>query len=56
MNIIRLTMGLSLNDCYWIVEDGFRKHSRCNLPNKRLRLIEKEKQKRAGALLDQAEN
>lgn len=23
MNIIRLTMGLSLNDCCWIVEDGF---------------------------------
>lgn len=23
MNIIRVTKGLSLNDCYWIVEDGF---------------------------------
>ena len=33
----------------------FRKHSRYNLPDKRLRLIEKEVQKRARALLDQAE-
>ena len=33
----------------------FRKHSRYNLPDKRLRLIEKEIQKRARALLDQAE-
>ena len=23
MNIVRLTKGLSLNDCYWIVEEGF---------------------------------
>ena len=33
----------------------FRKHSRYNLPDKRLRLIEKEVQKRARALLDLAE-
>ena len=33
----------------------FRKHSRYNLPDKRLRLMEKEIQKRARALLDQAE-
>lgn len=33
----------------------FRKHSRYNLPDKRLRLMEKEVQKRARALLDQAE-
>ena len=33
----------------------FRKHSRYNLPDKRLRLIEKEIQKRARALLDLAE-
>lgn len=23
MNIIQVSLGLSLNDCYWIVEDGF---------------------------------
>lgn len=33
----------------------FRKHTRYNLPDKRLRLMEKEVQKRAGALLDLAE-
>ena len=34
---------------------SFRKHSRYNLPDKHLRLIEKEVQKRARALLDLAE-
>ena len=33
----------------------FRKHSRYNLPDKRLRRIEKEVQKRARALLELAE-
>ncbi|MGN0581618.1 MAG: XRE family transcriptional regulator, partial [Oscillospiraceae bacterium] len=32
MNIIRLSKGLSLNDCYWVVEEGFAgEYSKYNL-------------------------
>ena len=62
INIIKMSKGLSLNDCYWIVEENFdgkrgmlnfkfKKHSHYNLPDKRLRLIEQQIHERTQMLL-----
>ena len=40
MNIIRVSKGLSLNDCYWVVEDGFEgTFEKCNLYENRFNNI-----------------
>ncbi len=53
MNIIRASKGLSLNDCYWVVEEGFEgDFEKYNLPPERLRVIEKYVQQRVQLLLE----
>ena len=55
LGIITVCKGLSLNDCFWVDKllDFYfdRRATRYNLPPKRLKMIEKEVQRRARSLL-----